>query len=603
MKLTLRKKLLFFSVILALIPLCIAGRFMIRITQDEVKSFLNDELLVTAGQIAQEIDGIYTHSWLAPLLMMKRVVENDDLGSSEKMSILTGIGDVSDIVSLQISVEGASRPTLITQDRFTSRLSEAKVDSAAVLTLAPEQIRAIQEQDPNSDIHSRPLIWEHNGIFNKEPEYIPEIDCWLFSIIIPLKDIAGRKAALSAKISLERIRKKIEDHPFSKTGNIMLINSRGEAIFDRNHEDLSDYEIVRITKDLLNAKVGTTGVAPYTRGREEMLAGYTFPSNFGWVVIVEKDVRKAYLAVSKMVSSLFMLALIGLVIAVAGAVMFANRISRPILEIGRVAQQVGEGELDVRVNIRKSQDEISKLGEQINQMIDGLNERFQLQKFVSDQTMEAIKQADIGGICLGGERKTATVLFSDIRGFTAFSEKHEPETVIKMLNTYLREQAQIVHKYNGDIDKYVGDELVAVFQEKDMIRNAVLCAAEIHREIDRLNKKQPWDIRVGIGINTGEMIMGAMGSEDRMDYTILGDNVNLAARLCSHAGPEETILSEKSYNKIHDRDNLHIRKGDKEIRVVIKKGEKIEVKGKSKRVRIYRVFLGKKIKAQVFSDP
>lgn len=593
MKLTLRKKLLFFSVILALIPLCIAGRFMIRMTQDEVKSFLNDELLVTAGQIAREIDSIYTHSWLAPLLMMKRVVENEDLGSSEKMSILSGIGAVSDIVSLQISIEGASQPMLITQDKFTSRLLKAGIpDIPAVLTLAPEQIHAIREHDLSSDLRSS--VWEQNGIFTKAPEYIPEVGCWLLSIIIPLKEIAGRKAVLSARISLERIRKKTVDHPFNETGNIMLINSRGEAVFDPDHKDMSDYEIVKITRDLLNAKIGTTGVAPYTRGKEKMLAGYTFPSNFGWVVIVEKDEKKAYLVVSKMVSSLFMLAMIGLVIATAGAFMFASRISRPIVEIGRVAQQVGSGELDVRVNIRKSHDEISALGAQINQMIEGLNERFQLQKFVSGQTMEAIKQANTGGICLGGERNIATVLFSDIRGFTSFSEKHEPEIVIKMLNTYLRKQAEIVREYNGDIDKYVGDELVAVFQETDMVRNAILCAAEIHRDIKRLNEEQPWgDIRVGIGINTGEMIMGAMGSEERMDYTILGDNVNLASRLCSHAGPGETVLSKKTYNKIEDRDHLYIQKSDKKIRVVIRKGEKIEVKGKEKRIQIYRVFSGK----------
>ncbi|RLC12561.1 MAG: hypothetical protein DRI57_17605 [Deltaproteobacteria bacterium] len=581
LKFTLRKKLLFFSIILTLIPLGFAGRFMIRITQDELKSFVNDELIVTADQIAQDLDSFYTNTWLAPLLMMKRVVEDEMLGSPEKMSILTNIKDVADIVCLQISIEGAS-PILITQDKFTSRLSEAGVTNASDrLTLMPDEIEAFQKKMTVS--HSQGPVWEQDGIFSGGPEYIPEADFWLLSMVIPLKNIAGRKATLSARINLDRIKEKIENHPFSKNGNIMLINTRGESIFSRTHTDLNDYEIVRLTKNLLNAKIGTTGVAPYIRlSGQKMLAGYTFPSNFEWVVIVEKDASKAYLTVTKMMSSLLMMGMIGLLIAIVGAVIFSGRISHPILEITRVAQLVGEGNFSVRVSERKSEDEISELGTRINEMVEGLRERFELQKFVSDQTIDAIKRADDGGIRLGGERKVATVLFSDIRGFTAFSEEHEPEEVINMLNTYLRCQAEIVRKFNGDIDKYVGDELVAVFQETDMVRNAVLCAVEIHKKIEKLNKKnQKWNIQVGIGINTGEMIMGAVGSEERMDYTILGDNVNLTSRLCSHAGPRETILSESSYSHINNTEVMNI--------VEIIKEEPIQVKGKTERIQIHKV--------------
>ncbi len=96
-KLTLRKKLLFFSIILALIPLTIAGSSMIRITQDELKSFLNDELIFTADQLAQEIDNLYAKTWLAPLFMMKRVVESDEFDAQGKVAFLKNIRDISDI--------------------------------------------------------------------------------------------------------------------------------------------------------------------------------------------------------------------------------------------------------------------------------------------------------------------------------------------------------------------------------------------------------------------------------------------------------------------------------------------------------------------------
>ncbi len=166
---------------------------------------------------------------------------------------------------------------------------------------------------------------------------------------------------------------------------------------------------------------------------------------------------------------------------------------------------------------------------------------------MSGETISAVKGAE-GGVKLGGERKLVTVFFSDIRGFTAFSETREPEVVVDMLNTFLGEQAQIVRQYQGDIDKFVGDELVAVFQGDGMVERATRCAVDIQRRMAQLSREHPeWGIAIGIGINSGEVVMGAMGSESRMDYTILGDTVNLGARLCSNAGRGEILLSERAY--------------------------------------------------------
>ncbi len=577
LKLTLRKKLLFFSVILTLIPLGIAGRSVILITRDEVKSFVNGELIVTADQFVREIDSLYTY-WLAPLMMMKEVIENQELGSSEKISVLSNIKDVPDIVSLQISIQGTSAPILITKDTFSSRLAAASADPAKVLSLSYQQTESLCK-DKNA------FKIKGYTAFKSDPEYIPQIDAWLFSLVFPLKDISGRKAVLAAKVNFERIREKIAGHPFTlnKTGNILLIDREGKKLFDPRASDLNDREIVRLVKTLLTAKA--SGVAPYqSPDGKQMLAGYAVPLNFDWAVIVEKEASKAYQVVTQMIRRLLWAALAGLVIAVAGAVIFSGRISRPILEIGQVAAAVGKGDFNVRVRnpgrFRTGRDEISELGERINDMTAGLRERFQLQKFVSGQTLEAIKKSDGTGIRLGGQRRIATVFFSDIRGFTAFSEKNEPEIVINMLNKYLRIQAEIVRGKGGDIDKYVGDELVAVFGDTEgMIRNAVLCAVEIHQAIERLNQEDSgWNIRVGIGIHTGEMIMGAMGSEERMDFTILGDNVNMGSRLCDHAGPGETVLSEDAYRSAGSLDHI-----------TVVKGERISVKGRSKQIQIYKV--------------
>jgi HAMP domain-containing protein len=152
----------------------------------------------------------------------------------------------------------------------------------------------------------------------------------------------------------------------------------------------------------------------------------------------------------------------------------------PIGTIGNVVRQVGLGDFSVSTNVR-SNDEIGELGGRINEMIIGLRERFHLEKFVSKQTVDYVQRASEMGVKLGGERKVATVFFSDVRGFTAFSEKVEPERVVGMLNSILSRQAAIVKKYDGDIDKYVGDELVAVFQGEQMVKNAVQCSIEIQQ--------------------------------------------------------------------------------------------------------------------------
>jgi adenylate cyclase len=247
----------------------------------------------------------------------------------------------------------------------------------------------------------------------------------------------------------------------------------------------------------------------------------------------------------------------------------------PIGNIGEVVQQVGDGNFSVATHVT-SNDEIGELGRRINEMIIGLRERFHLQKFVSQQTVDYVQRASELGVKLGGERKQATVFFSDIRGFTAFSEKVEPERVVSMLNTILSKQAAIVKKFGGDIDKYVGDELVAVFQGEAMVRNAVLCAIEIQKMMEEIHNEIGESIAIGIGINTGEMVMGAMGSDERMDFTVIGDAVNLGARLCSAASRGQILLSEDSAKFIFS---------DSYIELV--KHEPIKVKGKESAIQIF----------------
>ena len=204
-------------------------------------------------------------------------------------------------------------------------------------------------------------------------------------------------------------------------------------------------------------------------------------------------------------------------------------------------------------------------------------------RYVSKQVVDELLDNE-DKLNLGGEEREATILFTDIRGFTSMSEKMDPKTVVSTLNEYFSEMIDIVFKYNGTLDKIIGDELMIVYgapllSEDDTIR-AVNTAIEMQLCIKEMNKKRKKkkeaEILVGAGINRGNVVSGNIGSREMMDYTVIGDTVNLGARLCSAAKPGEILVSTSVYESS---------KND----FVFKKLEPILVKGKEKKVNVYRV--------------
>ncbi|GAK56018.1 adenylate/guanylate cyclase [Candidatus Vecturithrix granuli] len=216
----------------------------------------------------------------------------------------------------------------------------------------------------------------------------------------------------------------------------------------------------------------------------------------------------------------------------------------PVQCIGHVASEVTKGNFREKVSIR-TRDELGELGQKINSMVEGLYERFELSKYVSSSTLASIKHSEKGA------KTDIALFFSDIRGFTSFSERVAPEVVVENLNTILTIQTEIIHRHGGDIDKYVGDEIVALFTGPFKEQHACLSALEIQTYI-AAHPEELTHLTVGIGINTGEVILGMVGSEKRADFTVIGDHVNFASRLCSEAKGGRILISESTYQKIRD---------------------------------------------------
>lgn len=225
----------------------------------------------------------------------------------------------------------------------------------------------------------------------------------------------------------------------------------------------------------------------------------------------------------------------------------ARVLTKPLDSLAAGMQVVAKGDLRKLVQVT-SNDEIGRLTSAFNEMILSLREKLLMEKYLSQSTVLNIKvHRDVSHLKLGGERKHVTALFSDARGFTAMSESLSPEDVVRIMNIYLNLQTSVIHAWGGIVDKFVGDEVMAIFEGPDMEINAVRAAMEIQNYCRSLNEARAAagekEINIGIGLNSGDVVMGNMGSEDHMDYTVIGDSINVAARLCGVAQPGQVLVS------------------------------------------------------------
>ncbi|MGV8059269.1 MAG: adenylate/guanylate cyclase domain-containing protein [Smithellaceae bacterium] len=289
----------------------------------------------------------------------------------------------------------------------------------------------------------------------------------------------------------------------------------------------------------------------------------------------EKELQNA---IAKQKMTFFWISLVFVAIGFLIAFTLAKVLTGPIYTLAVGMQIVASGDLNQQVKVAYK-DEIGKLTESFNQMVLSLREKLHMEKYLSHSALKSIRKGrDKSHLKLGGERKYVTALFSDVRGFTSMSEKMSPEEVVDVLNIYLNLQASIVSNWGGVVDKYVGDEIMAIFEGKGQEINAVRAAIEIQRFCRTLNwaraklgKKQ---MNLGIGLNSGDVVMGNMGSQELMNYTVIGDNINLTARLCSTAQAGQVVISKSTADAVSKA-------------VTLNKLESVNVKGKERLIDIF----------------
>ena len=219
---------------------------------------------------------------------------------------------------------------------------------------------------------------------------------------------------------------------------------------------------------------------------------------------------------------------------------------------------------DARVQLRLSTggDEVQRLGEVFNEMILSLAEKLALLPFVSRFTAEAVHRSRDDPSLLAGMEQNVIVLFSDLRGFTRFSEELEAAALVRELNALLATQAEAVLSAGGDVDKFVGDAVMALFLDEDANgdgpEKALACAEEMmHRVAEKTAIAGGSALALGVGIHRGRAVVGAVGSDVRRDFTAIGHTVNLASRLCGKAAGWEILVSGDFFDALPDETQSH----------------------------------------------
>lgn len=482
-----------------------------------------------------------------------------------------------DIYALDVYTVDPEKDKIKLVKRLTEeeRFSLYKYDSSYI-----DQLRKSQ----NFPIHSitqNKVIIQNSSV----PRGIP-----LFTIGVPLaKDHLGRISHIViADYSLARLQKS-----FSADGyrTFLLVDEKGVTLAHQNDSqalnrtNLKEHPVVKLA---LASKEPNNQNRYFDSTKKAYFYGTYVRSSLNTYIVslVPEDV--ILLPARKVRHGAFFFLGILISISLLGVFVFSMSITNPIEKLASLIKVVAKGNFSVSARrIIQSKDEVGDLAKAFDNMTEGLKERDKVKtlfsKFHGSSIAEDLMNKKIG---IGGSNKEVTVFFSDIRGFTSFSENRSPEEVVGMLNEYFAIMVRIIQQNHGIVDKFIGDAIMAVWGAPKTTprdaQNAVRACIEMRKALAdlnqrRLQKGQP-PILIGMGIHTGHAISGTIGSDDRMEYTVIGDAVNMTSRIESStkAFGTDLLISEATARSV-----------DSEFGLV--HAGAAEVKGKSEPLNLYRV--------------
>jgi len=399
-------------------------------------------------------------------------------------------------------------------------------------------------------------------------------------------DIGTGDTVMVTFIKQERLISGVETQGISET---FMVNENGDLIAHSDSRLVlagGNMENLPIVQMMMKSGVANGQTRYINEDGEAYLGSFKKTGIAGIGIITSVPEEQAFAEVYNIQRRNLYILVIVLNLAVLVVFIFSKTLTGPIRRLVSATKRIQEGNFNVDIT-PDTRDEVGALTRSFVEMGRGLQEREKMKdafgKFVNKNIADMVLRDEIS---LGGQKQDVTVLFTDLRNFTAQSELMQPEEVVEFLNQYLTRMVQCVHDNEGIVDKFIGDAIMALWgtpvsSEDDTMR-AVDSALAMRRALISFNRERKdlgiEPVRIGAGINTGPVVAGQIGSPDRMEYTVIGDTVNLASRI-------------EALNKPFGTDILitgHTLKVVKDVFDCVPM-EKIKVKGKKDQLQVYAV--------------
>ncbi|MBM9501695.1 HAMP domain-containing protein [Leptospira sp. 201903071] len=411
----------------------------------------------------------------------------------------------------------------------------------------------------------------------------------IFAIAIPSSSGSDPKV-LVLILRLEKFLNAFQKQDISE---VFLVNGEGDLIAHSDPKLLqsnTNFMSLPIVEMMVNSSENTKQTEYKDKDGKSWFGSFQKLGFGGGAVVSIVPEDKAFEAVYRIQKTNLLIMGIALCLALIIVFFFAKTITKPILNLLQATTEIARG--NFKIGIRSStRDEVGLLTDYFVDMGKGLEEREKVKdalgRFVNKEIAEMVLKQEL---TLGGERKMCAIFFSDIRSFTAISEKLEPEEVVEFLNEYMTEMVHCVNETHGIVDKFIGDAIMATWgaaktSDQDA-ENAVNGALMMRAALLRFNQGRGGDkrpiIKIGCGLNYGPVIAGQIGSEQRLEYTVIGDADNLASRVEALNKPfgTDVLITQDMLNHVSHLFN-------------VEKMQSIKVKGKEEPQTIYAV-LGRK---------
>lgn len=523
---------------------------------------------------ATEVEGALT-SYVDKVKIIASLLTKSFTSEVERQSALqlTFHGD-RDLVAVEvITSQGGGAPVRIVNDEY---LKSYSLNSGYVETLRQSQRK--NSTFPFSSVFAGQIEVRNSSLEGGAP---------LLTIGIPLvMDDAGRFTHIAlAEVRLDRLQVS-----FANISDrlMFLIDRDGKVLAHPDEKKVfgdSSVKTLPVVKSALSSEF-REGASRYQDEKGDWYRGAFRKTSLNVTVVAVASEQVILEAANRVKRIAFHIAGQVLSVAMFFIFLFSITLTAPIEKLVEMTSEVAKGNFNVKANI-KSRDEVGQLGQAFDHMIEGLQERDKaknmLRKFHGSSVAEDLMKGDLE---LGGSKKQVVVFFSDIRDFTKFSEGHTPEEVVDMLNEYFHVMVGIISRNKGIVDKFIGDAIMAVWGAPTAAaedpQNAVKACLEMRLALAQLNESRQSrgkiPIKIGMGLHFGEAISGTIGSDERMEYTVIGDTVNQASRIESStkAFGTDLLISDTLFDAVKSE-------------FWIEEAGRVEVKGKSEPLTLFKV--------------